>query len=44
MTNDTPLVLIVDDDARIREILSRWLTAAGYETRRRPMLKRRCRS
>jgi DNA-binding NtrC family response regulator len=25
-------VLIVDDDARIREVLSRWLTAAGYET------------
>ena len=26
-------VLIVDDESRIREILSRWLTPAGYETR-----------
>jgi DNA-binding NtrC family response regulator len=26
-------VLIVDDDARMREVLSRWLSAAGYETR-----------
>jgi DNA-binding NtrC family response regulator len=25
-------VLIVDDDPRIREILARWLAAAGYET------------
>jgi DNA-binding NtrC family response regulator len=29
-------VLIVDDDARIREVLSRWLTAAGFETREAP--------
>ncbi len=36
MTNDTPLVLIVDDDAPIRELLSRWLTAAGYETLQAP--------
>jgi DNA-binding NtrC family response regulator len=26
-------VLIVDDDSRIRQVLSRWLAAAGYETR-----------
>ena len=26
-------VLIVDDDARMREILARWLSAAGYQTR-----------
>jgi CheY-like chemotaxis protein len=25
-------VLIVDDDARIRDVLSRWLTLGGYET------------
>jgi two-component system response regulator AtoC len=25
-------VLIVDDDARMREVLARWLNAAGYET------------
>ena len=25
-------VLIVDDDPRVREILARWLAAAGYET------------
>lgn len=25
-------ILIVEDDSRIREILKRWLTAAGYET------------
>jgi DNA-binding NtrC family response regulator len=25
-------VLIVDDDPRIREVLARWLAAAGYET------------
>jgi DNA-binding NtrC family response regulator len=36
MTNNTPLVLIVDDDAPIRELLSRWLTAAGYETLQAP--------
>ena len=38
MWNDdnTPLVLIVDDDAPIRELLSRWLTAAGYETLQAP--------
>ena len=29
-------VLIVDDDARMREVLSRWLTAAGYETYEAP--------
>jgi DNA-binding NtrC family response regulator len=27
------VVLIVDDESGIREILARWLTAAGYETR-----------
>lgn len=26
-------VLILEDDARMREVLARWLTAAGYETR-----------
>jgi DNA-binding NtrC family response regulator len=26
------LVLIVEDDARMREVLTRWLTAAAYET------------
>ena len=26
-------VLIVDDDERMREVLARWLSAAGYETR-----------
>jgi DNA-binding NtrC family response regulator len=26
-------VLIVDDDARMREVLARWLNAAGYDTR-----------
>jgi DNA-binding NtrC family response regulator len=26
------LVLIVEDDARMREVLARWLTAAAYET------------
>jgi DNA-binding NtrC family response regulator len=26
-------VLIVDDEPRIREVLARWLTPAGYETR-----------
>jgi DNA-binding NtrC family response regulator len=29
-------VLIVDDDARMREVLARWLAAAGYETREAP--------
>jgi DNA-binding NtrC family response regulator len=29
-------VLIVDDDARIRDVLARWLTAAGYETQQAP--------
>ena len=29
-------VLIVDDDPRIREVLARWLTAAGYETLEAP--------
>jgi DNA-binding NtrC family response regulator len=27
-----PMVLIVDDDARMREVLARWLAAAAYET------------
>jgi DNA-binding NtrC family response regulator len=26
-------VLIVEDDARMREVMARWLNAAGYETR-----------
>ena len=29
-------VLIVDDDARIRDVLDRWLVRAGYETRQAP--------
>jgi DNA-binding NtrC family response regulator len=29
-------VLVVDDDARIRELLVRWLTPAGHETREAP--------
>jgi len=29
-------VLIVDDDARLREILVRWLAPEGYETREAP--------
>jgi DNA-binding NtrC family response regulator len=29
-------VLIVDDDPRIREVLARWLAAAGYETLEAP--------
>jgi DNA-binding NtrC family response regulator len=29
-------VLIVDDEPRIREILNRWLVAAGYDTREAP--------
>ena len=29
-------VLIVDDDARLREILVRWLTPEGYETQEAP--------
>lgn len=29
-------VLIVDDDPRMREVLARWLTAAGYDTREAP--------
>jgi two-component system response regulator AtoC len=29
-------ILIVDDDARMREVLARWLEAAGYETRQAP--------
>jgi DNA-binding NtrC family response regulator len=29
-------VLIVDDDERMRDVLARWLGAAGYETRQAP--------
>jgi CheY-like chemotaxis protein len=29
-------VLIVDDDARMRDVLVRWLAAAGYQTREAP--------
>jgi DNA-binding NtrC family response regulator len=29
-------VLIVDDDARMREILARWLTPEGYQTQEAP--------
>ena len=29
-------VLIVDDDARVREILARWLAPDGYETQEAP--------
>ena len=28
-----PVVLIVDDDARMREVMARWLASAAYETR-----------
>lgn len=32
MTDNAPLVLVVDDESRIRDVLVRWLGPAGYRT------------